>query len=34
MKKELIIMIGLPGCGKSKFVNENYSNYQVVCSSF
>ena len=33
MKKELIIMIGLPGSGKSVFVDKKYSEtYQVVCT--
>jgi len=33
MKKELIIMIGLPGSGKSYFVDGIYSEaYQIICT--
>lgn len=32
-KKELIVMIGIPGSGKSTYVNEKYSNtHQIVCT--
>jgi predicted kinase len=33
MNKEIIVMIGIAGSGKSKFVDDNYSKtHQIVCA--
>lgn len=30
-KPVLIIPVGIPGSGKSKYIDENFQNYQIVC---